>query len=139
MFNWERVITQLIARLDGPLHFRFIVQPLMAATLATIDGVRDGKAGKPAYLWELLSTPGDRKPLWREGWRRDGRVFLLAVVLDVIYQVMEYHRVYPGETLIVAIVLAIFPYFLVRGPINRLVKWRMNKKPQKPKPEVAPS
>jgi hypothetical protein len=39
----------------------------------------------------------------------------------------------------VAIVLAIFPYFLVRGPVNRLVKWRMSKKPQKPKPEVAAS
>ena len=36
MFNWERVITQLFARLDGPLHFRFIMQPLMAAILATI-------------------------------------------------------------------------------------------------------
>ncbi len=139
MFNWERVITQLIARLDGPLHFRFIVQPLMAVILATIDGVRDGKAGKPAYLWDLLSTAADRKPLWREGWKRVSRVFLLAVVLDVIYQLMEYHWVYPGETLIVAIVLAIFPYFLVRGPVNRLVKWRMSKKPQKPKPEVAAS
>lgn len=51
IFNWERVITQLFARLDGPMHFRFIMQPLMAAILATIDGIKDGKAGKPAYLW----------------------------------------------------------------------------------------
>ncbi len=35
--------------------------------------------------------------------------------------------VYPGETLIVAVLLAIVPYFLVRGPINRLVRWCSHK------------
>ncbi len=139
MFNWERVITQLFARLDGPLHFRFIMQPLMAAILATIDGVKDGKAGRPAYLWDILSTAPDRKALLREGWKRISRVFLLAVVLDVIYQLIEFHWIYPGETLIVAIVLAIIPYFLLRGPINRFVKWRMKRKSEKSKPETAAS
>ena len=76
MFNWERVITQLFARLDGPLHFRFIMQPLMAAILATIDGVKDGRAGRAAYLWEMVSTAADRKQLLREGWKRVSRVFL---------------------------------------------------------------
>ena len=83
MSMWERVITQLFARLDGPMHFRFIMQPLMAAILATIDGVKDGRAGKPAYLWEMLSTAADRKQLLREGWKRVSRVFFLAVILDV--------------------------------------------------------
>ncbi len=139
MVNWERVITQLFARLGGPLHFRFIMQPLMAAILATIDGVKDGKAGRPAYLWEVLSTAADRKQLLREGWKRVSRVFLLAVVLDVIYQLMEFHWVYPGETLIVAILLAIIPYFLLRGPINRFVKWRIKRKLEKSDPGVAAS
>jgi hypothetical protein len=139
MVNWERVITQLIARLDGPLHFRFFMQPLMASILATIDGVKDGRAGKPAYLWEMVSTAGDRKQLLREGWKRVSRVFLLAVVLDVIYQLIEFHWIYPGETLIVAVVLAIIPYFLLRGPINRFVKWRIKRKLEKSKPESAPS
>jgi hypothetical protein len=130
MINWERVISQLFARLGGPLHFRLIFQPLMAAILATIDGVNDGKAGKPAYLWEILSTAANRKQLMREGWKRMSRVFLLAVALDVVYQLKEFHWIYPGETLIVAIVLAIIPYFLLRGPINRFVKWRINKKPR---------
>ena len=139
MFNWERVITQLFARLGGPLHFRFIMQPLMAAILATIDGVKDGRAGRPAYLWEMISTASDRKQLLREGWKRVSRVFLLAVVLDVIYQLIEFHWIYPGETLIVAVVLAIIPYFLIRGPINRFVKWRIKRKGQNSKPEIAAS
>jgi hypothetical protein len=139
MVNWERVITQLIARLGGPLHFRFIMQPVMAAILATIDGVTDGRAGRPAYLWEIVSTASDRKQLLREGWKRVSRVFLLAVVLDVVYQLIELHWIYPGETLIVAVVLAIIPYFLLRGPINRFVKWRMKRKAGKSKPEAAAS
>lgn len=139
MFNWERVITQLFARLDGPLHFRFFMQPLMAAILATIDGIKDGRAGKPAYLWDMVWTPADRKQLLREGWKRVSRVFLLAVVLDVIYQLIEFHWIYPGETLIVAVVLAIIPYFLLRGPINRFVQWRIRRKLAKSKPETAAS
>ena len=139
MINWERVITQLFGRLGGPMHFRFYMQPLMAAILATIDGVKDGRAGRPAYLWEVLSTATDRKQLLREGWKRVSRVFLLAVVLDVIYQLIEFHWIYPGETLIVAVVLAIIPYFLLRGPINRFVKWRIKRKLAKSKPEAAAS
>jgi hypothetical protein len=139
MVNWERVFVQLLARLDGPLHFRFFVQPLMAAILATIDGIKDGRAGKPAYLWEMVSTPAYRKQLLREGWKRVSRVFLLAVVLDVAYQLIEFHWIYPGETVIVAVVLAIIPYFLLRGPINRIVKWRIREKLKKSKPEIASS
>jgi hypothetical protein len=48
-------------------------------------------------------------------------VFILAMVLDVVYQLIE-HRwtVYPGEAVLVAIILAIVPYLLLRGPINRI-------------------
>ncbi|MGB8478480.1 MAG: hypothetical protein WCE63_06520 [Acidobacteriaceae bacterium] len=111
----------------------------MAAILATIDGIKDGRAGKPAYLWDMVWTPADRKQLLREGWKRVSRVFLLAVVLDVIYQLIEFHWIYPGETLIVAVVLAIIPYFLLRGPINRFVQWRIRRKLAKSKPETAAS
>jgi hypothetical protein len=50
-------------------------------------------------------------------------VFILAVVLDVVYQLIE-HRwvVYPGEAVLVAIILAIVPYLLLRGPVNRIAR-----------------
>jgi hypothetical protein len=139
MSTLERFITQLFGRLDGPMHFRIFMQPLMAAILATIDGVKDGRAGRPAYLWDMVSTAADRKPLIREGWKRVSRVFLLAVILDVIYQLMEFHWVYPGETITVAIVLAIIPYFLLRGPINRFVTWRIQSKLKKSNPDSTAS
>jgi hypothetical protein len=122
MREWERFVGDLIARLDGPLHFRFFLQPLMAITFAVIDGIKDAKAGKPAYLWALISTPGYRHELVKQGWKSVGRVFILAIVLDVIYQMKVHGTVYAGELLIVAFVLAIVPYLVVRGPVNRIVR-----------------
>ena len=119
---WERVIGNLFGRLDGPLHFRFIVQPLMATIFAIVDGVKDAKAGKPAYFWDLFFTSGHRKELIKDGWKRVGKIFVLAVILDVIYQLKFQGTLYPGEILIVALVLAIAPYLVLRGPVNRVVR-----------------
>jgi hypothetical protein len=99
----------------------------MAAIFAVIDGVKDAKLGRPAYFWAVVTTPEDRKELLKVGWKRVGKIFLLAVILDIIYQLKVTHWVYPGETLIVAVLLAIVPYLLLRGPINRLVRWRSHK------------
>jgi hypothetical protein len=122
MSEWERIIGDLFARLDGPLHFRFIVQPLMAIVFAVIDGVKDAKVGRPAYFWGLLFTPHSRKEMLKEGWKSVGKIFILAVVLDVIYQLKVHSTVRLGESLIVAFFLAIVPYLVVRGPINRIMR-----------------
>src|SRR5258708_37275047 len=82
---WERIVGDLFARLDGPLHFRFIVQPLKAIIFAVIDGVKDAKAGRPAYFWGLLSAPHNRKEILKAGWESVGKIFILAVILVVIY------------------------------------------------------
>jgi hypothetical protein len=124
MSGWEKTVENLFARLDGPLHFRFIVQPSMAILFATVDGIADAKNGKPAYFWALLSSPNSRKALVKEGWKSVGKIFILAVILDVVYQFEVHSTVYPGETLIVAFALAIFPYLLLRGPINRMLQLR---------------
>src|SRR6476620_11624062 len=125
MGEWQRFVVNLFARLDGPLHFRIIVQPLMATIFAVSDGLKDAKAGKPAYLWELLSTPQYRHELMKEGWKSVGKIFILGIILDVVYQLKVHSTVYPGETLFVAFALAIVPYLVLRGPINRLVRlWK---------------
>jgi hypothetical protein len=122
MKDWQVFIQDLFARLDGPLHFRFVVQPLMAITFAVIDGVKDAKAGKPAYFWALLSTSGSRKEIVKEGWKSVGRIFILAIILDVIYQMKVHGTVFAGQLLFVAFVLAIVPYLVLRGPVNRIVR-----------------
>jgi hypothetical protein len=117
---WNRFIENLFSRLDGPLHFRFFMQPAMAIIFAVIDGIKDAKMGRPAYFWAMVKNPEQRRELMRIGWKRIAKIFILAVILDVIYQIKVYHWFYPGETLTVAIILAIIPYLLVRGPVNRL-------------------
>jgi hypothetical protein len=119
---WQRIAGNLFGRLDGPLHFRIIIQPLMAIIFATLGGIKDAKAGKPAYLWAAITSPGQRKELLKDGWKHFGKIFILAIVLDVIYQVKVHHAVYPGETIFVALVLAALPYMLLRGPVNRMAR-----------------
>ncbi len=120
---WQRIGANFIQRLDGPLHFRFIVQPLMAVIFATIDGWKDARYRKPAYLWTVVSSPEHRRELLRDGWKHFGKIFILAIVLDIVYQFKVHKTVYPGETLMVALLLAVLPYALLRGPVNRVARW----------------
>jgi hypothetical protein len=48
--------------------------------------------------------------------------FLLAIVLDCVYQLMTVRFVYPLELLFTATLLALVPYALLRGPFNRLAR-----------------
>lgn len=119
--GWEG----LISRIGGPMTFRLILQPTMAALLALRAGLKDAREGRPPYLWTLITEPGQRVDLLREGWRSIARVFVLAVVMDFIYEWVMGRWPYPLETLIVAILLAVVPYAVLRGPINRFARrWR---------------
>jgi hypothetical protein len=119
---WERVTTQLLARVSGPMKFRLVLQPCMAAFFAIRSGLADAKAGKPPYFWGLLTDPGQRKEMLQDGWKSVGRVFILALVLDAVYQIIVIHFVYPGEMIIVAIILAILPYLILRGLVTRFAR-----------------
>jgi hypothetical protein len=110
----------LIARDDGPLQFRLILQPTVAVLLAIRAGWRDAREGRPLYFWTVVGNATQRRLLLRQGWRDVGKLFLVAIVLDVIYQILVMHWLYPGEALIVAMVLAIIPYLVVRGLANRI-------------------
>ena len=64
----------------------------------------------------------------KDGWKSVGKVFVLALLLDVIYQVIVEGFVYPGEAIAVAFVLAIIPYVILRGLVTRLASIRTNPK-----------
>jgi len=119
---WTRVGEQLLARVSGPMKFRLVLQPAMAAFFAIRAGLADAKAGRPPYFWALLSEPGRRKEIIKDGWKSVGRVFILALVLDVVYQIIVLRFVYPGETIIVAFILAIIPYLILRGLVTRVAR-----------------
>jgi len=122
--NWPRFVQDLLDRFTGPLHFRFLLQPAMAIFFGIRDGIRDARRGKPAYFWEVIRDPAQREELLRSGLRSVLKILILAVILDAIYQIIALHWFYIGEDLLVAIALALLPYFIIRGPANRITKWR---------------
>ena len=79
------------------------------------------KAGKPPYFWALFSDPAHRAEMVKDGWKSVGKVFVLALVLDVVYQTVATAFVYPGEAIITALLLAIVPYLILRAAVTRLV------------------
>lgn len=119
---WVRVGSQLLARVSGPMKFRLVLQPLTASFFAIRSGLADARAGKTPYFWCLLSDPVQRVDMIEDGWKSVGKVFVLALVLDVIYQIIELRYVYVGEAIIVAFILAILPYLILRGLVTRLAR-----------------
>jgi hypothetical protein len=119
----SRMWSDLIGRLTGPMTFRLVLQPAMAAFYGVRDGLKDARSGKPAYFWSIMSHPSEGTRLLREGWHAVLRVILLGAVMDIVYQALVFRRVYPLQLVIVVLTLAFVPYLLVRGPANRIARW----------------
>ena len=115
-----RIWENLGGRIGGPLSFRLILQPVVATVLAIRAGLQDAKTGRPAYLWTIVTDADSRRGLLREGWKAVAKVFVLAVIIDAVYQVIVVRWIYPFESLLVAFLLACVPYLVVRSPVNRI-------------------
>jgi hypothetical protein len=118
----NRIFENLIGRVSGPMKFRLILQPLMATIFAIRSGLKDAKEGRPAYFWALFSDSNHRRDMLRDGWKSVGKVFVIAVIIDLIYQIIVFRWFYPGEAVLVAAILAFVPYLLIRGPVNRIAR-----------------
>jgi hypothetical protein len=114
-----RIAGDLLDRVSGPMKFRLVLQPIMASIFAIQAGWRDARAGKPPYFWSLFTDPARRAEMVKDGWKSVGKVFVLALVLDVVYQIGVMRFVYPGEAVITAVILAIVPYLTLRGLVTR--------------------
>jgi hypothetical protein len=120
----SRLWADLIARPAGPLEFRFLVQPLVAAVLAVRDGMLDARTGQSPYFWTLVHDPSLRRERLREGVKATLRVVLLGVAIDALYQFKVHGTVYPGEAIGIALLLGFVPYLLIRGPTDRIARRR---------------
>ena len=123
MNDWfAQRLQEIAGRPTGPLAFRFYLQPAIAIFLAVRDGLADARLGKPAYFWAVFTNPENRRVLLLEGWRSIRRVFVLALVMDCVYQALVFRGFRPIEAHFVAALLAIIPYAILRGPVNRIAK-----------------
>ena len=118
---FSRAWDNLLARDSGPLHLRLFIQPLVATILAIRAGWADAREGRPIFFWTVVREPAKARAMLSNLWRIVGKVFLVAVALDVVYQLIVLQWIYPVETLIVATVLALVPCMVVRAIGNRIV------------------
>jgi hypothetical protein len=123
--------SDFLAREHGSMHFRFIAQPTVATLLALHAGIQDAREGKQGYFWAILSNPERRRELLHEGWRGVRTPFLVAMVLDCIYQIITNRFVYPLELLFTASLLALVPYVFLRGPFNRIAQLFCRPRPRR--------
>lgn len=118
--GFSRGCDELIARDSGPLHIRFIFQPLVTTFFAIRSGLRDARERRSVFFWTIMLDAPQRRHLLRELWMDVGKLFFVALTLDVIYQLAVLRWFYPVQTLIVATMLAVVPYLVVRGLTNRV-------------------
>ena len=116
-----RFFDNLGLKVDGPMKLRFIMQPIVSLIFAVKAGLRDSKSGEVPYFWGLVSGKGERKDLLKEGWKDVGKLFVIALLLDIIAQIIILKTVYPFEAVITAIILAFIPYIIFRGIVNRII------------------
>jgi hypothetical protein len=118
-----RFVTDLIGRLSGPLTLRLFLQPSVAMFFAVRDGLKDAREGRPPHLWRMVTGPPEaRRRRAQETRQAVLKVFIMAVALDCVYQVLVFRWIYPVEAMFTAVILAILPYVLLRGAINRIAR-----------------
>ena len=117
----SRIWDGLAGRNEGPMSMRLVFQPLVAAAFALRDGLKDSRAGRPAWLWAAFRQADQRRELLRSGWKSVSKVFCMAVVLDLVYQwIVNRPSVRISVALLAGVLLALLPYSLIRGPVNRI-------------------
>ncbi len=121
MGDYLGFIEGLLVRVNGPMSFRFLIQPLIALFFAFRDGRNDARIGRTPYFWGLFTDPEHVGEMLRSGWKSIGKVFIIAIVLDNVFQYIVFRNFRPGGGLIAALILALVPYLLLRGPVSRFL------------------
>ena len=117
--NILRLWQNLVDRPGSAMSFRFVLQPSMAVIAAIHDGLEDARSGRSPYFWTVLRAPEERVQRLNEGLNATAKIILLGIAMDVIYQVMVFSEFYPGEAVVIALLLAFVPYLIGRGLVAR--------------------
>ena len=59
----------------------------------------------------------------KEGVGSIARMILLGISMDVIYQIKVFDQFYPVEAVMMAILLAVIPYFVFRWIVEHIARW----------------
>ena len=119
---FERLSWQLLGRPSGPVSFRFVPQPSVAAIK---DGITDERTGRSPNFSTIMRRPQERMGRLRGGLAATAEILLIGITIGMIYKLLVFDRFHPSEALIVTLLLAFVPYLLIRGPAARIARcWR---------------
>jgi hypothetical protein len=122
----RRFADDMVARVHGPGRLRFIFQPTVAILLGARDGRKDAQEGATPFLWGLIFHPANRPDLLRSALISVRNLVAIAILLDVVSQLLILRMVHPSAALILGPVLIGFPYASSRALTNRFVRLRSN-------------
>jgi hypothetical protein len=122
------VIDRLVARLTGPMAFRFILQPTVAILIGIRDGKQDARAGTSPFLYGLLFNPTGRRAQLGNAAKSLTMPVIVGTVLDGIAQYLIFGQIRPGTALLVGLLVMGVPYTVSRGFTNRITTMRQKKK-----------
>src|SRR5215510_4602891 len=97
----ERFWSDIFGRLSGPMTVRFFLQPTLGFLAALKDGIKDAR---------LDPTRGHV----REGLWATSQMMLIGFAMDTIYQFRVFDQFYPVEAVLMVLMLAVIPYFILR-------------------------
>jgi hypothetical protein len=122
--SFAQFVEHLVARLTGPMHFRLILQPLVAIALGIRDGLKDARAGRPPFVMDLFVRPEGRRRQLKQALQSLVKPLIIAIVLDAVAQYLMFRTIYPGAAVFVGVAVMGVPYSLARGLTNRIVSGR---------------
>ena len=116
----QKTVEGIVARLAGPMSFRFMLQPTIAVLLGIRDGRLDAKALTPPFIFDLVFKPADREKAIKSGLRTLLTPMIVGTVLDAVAQYLIFGRVRILPAMLVGMFVMGFPYSLARGISNRI-------------------
>lgn len=124
-----RMWHNMLDRPGGPFVFRFVLQPIMATLAALRGGIHDARIGRAPFLRTVLTDPAQRRGRLDEALIATSRIVLLGLVMDTVYQFIEFDTFFPAEALLIALLLGVLPYLVLRGLVTRIARRWVGPKP----------
>ncbi len=118
----ERFFDDLGLRVTGLGRLRFIFQPLMAMLLGVRDGRADAVAGRPSFLVRIFLPQHPTREAIREAVRSISTLLAIAILVDVVCQLVLLGRAHPLPALLIGPVLVAIPYAVFRTAARWLEK-----------------
>jgi hypothetical protein len=116
----RQFLEELPQRFTGPGRLRFILQPTVAIVLGIRGGLADAKAGHPPYLFGLIFGAGRRRELLRSGVATLRNLLAVAIIMDIVFQLVLYRSVHPGAAVVVGPLFICIHYAVSRALTTRV-------------------